>query len=155
MSLGCGFLLSLVEFFSAFVWQYKCSYTFVYWDLSVHKIVLVLARRALKLLAHFDSGDKISKRPTVEEQFVVNNFMIIYQRGVCFAVRVHSHFFIYLEKHNTFFSLGITTTKERKWASFRLQPEHMLCTECLRIHTRISSSSFDYLKILDHREWDL
>lgn len=102
MSLGCVVLLSL-EFLSAFLWWYKCSYTFVCWDLSVHKTVLFLARRALKLLSDFDSRRKINGCLTVEEQCVLNNFMIIYQRGACFAVHVHSHFLIYLEKTQYFF----------------------------------------------------
>lgn len=39
-----------------------------------------------ELLNCFDSGDKTSECLTVEEPFVLNNFMIVYQRDASFAV---------------------------------------------------------------------
>jgi len=43
---------------------------------------MVLARRALKLLTCLDSRDKIRDCLTVEEQFVLNSFMIFIREVV-------------------------------------------------------------------------
>lgn len=84
------------------------------------KLLCFLARRALKLLSDFDSRRKINECLTVEEQCVLNNFMIIYWRGACFAVHVHSHFLIYLEK-TQYFSFRDNSYEGKKAGKFQVE----------------------------------
>lgn len=102
------------------------------------------------MLACFDSGDRISECLMIEEQFVLNNF--IYQKCACFAVRVHSHLKNLFEKAQYLFFFRDKFLGNKKSGQVPGCSQSICCAECLRIHSRISSNSFNYVKILDLRE---
>lgn len=81
--------------------------------------------RVVELLACFDSRGKISE---CGGAICAKLLLIIYQRGACSALRARRHFLTHLENTQYFSLFRGGSYEVKKWASFRLQPEHMLCT---------------------------